>query len=208
MSSSLSISSIPQFDGTNWSIWSIGVKAYLQYLGIDDYILQAVTSPTNPAELTKHEANIKRASSVVMLATNSTLWHLFGDKTDPKERFDILKAKYEKAGALTAFSYFNRLFGTKFSEGESMVAQLAELDRLRDEANTAGIKLSDEHYVLLILRSLPSSYSTMFTALLSTADLSKITPNDVSSRIIDEYTRRTSDPSMAAMKPSLSSASS
>src|SRR5882757_9314877 len=208
MLSSLPMSTIPQFDGTNWSTWSMGITAYLQYLAIDEYILKVITTPTDAAELVKHEANMKKASSIVMLATSSTLWHLFAGKEDPKDRFDILKNKYEKTGALTAFSYFDKLFGTKFSEGESMTSQLADLDQLRDEANTAGIKLSDEHYVLLILRSLPSSYSTLFTALLSTADLSKITPSNVSACIIDEYTRQSSDPLMAAMKPSSSTSSS
>src|SRR5882757_7703326 len=150
----------------------MGITAYLQYLGIDDYILKVVTTPTDAAELVKHQANMKKASSIVMLATSSTHWHLFAGKEDPKNWFDILKAKYEKTGALTAFSYFDKLFGTKFSEGESMVSQLADLDRLQDEANTARIKLSDEYYVLSILHCLPPSYSTLFTALLSTADLS------------------------------------
>jgi len=205
MSNSLPLSTIPKFDGHNWSTWSTGIKAYLQYLGIDDYISTVIESPTDTTALATHEAVMKRASSIVMLTTESSLWYLFGDKTEPKDRYDILKKRYETTGALTAFSFFDKLFGTKFSEGESMIQQLAELDKLRNDANTAGITLTDPHYVLLILRSLPASYSNMYTSLLSTADLSKITPVDVSSRIIDEYTRRSSDPSMAAMKPSASS---
>jgi len=206
MSSSLTLSSIPQFDGSNYAIWSAGLKAYLAYLGIDDFITTSITSPTDPTELAKHEANAKKASSIVMLSIKSSLWHLFGSKEEPKDRFDILKAKYEKAGALTAFSYFQKLFNTKFSEGESMRTQLEELDRLRDEANTARITLSDQHFSFLILGALPPSYSTLFTTLLSTADLSKISPSDVSSRIIDEYTRQIADPtSVSAMHSSSSS---
>src|SRR3984885_5594712 len=196
---------MPKFDGSNWTVWSAGITAYLQYLNLDAYALTVVTTPTDPADIPKFEQDKKRASAIILLSMENALWHLIQSKDDPKERFDILKAKYEKAGALTAFSYFDKLFGTKFSEGESMATQLADLDHLRNEANTAGITLTDSHYVLLILRSIPSSYSTLFTALLSTADLSKVTPVDVSSRIIDEYTRRSSDPSMAAMKPSASS---
>src|ERR1700734_1191444 len=204
-SSSLNIASMPKFDGSNWTVWSAGIKAHLQFLNLNDYAFTVVATPTDPAELLKHEQNIKKTAALILLTMDNALWHLIKSKDDPKAQFDILKAKYEKAGALTAFSYFDKLFGTKFSEGESMVTQLADLDRLRNEANTAGITLTDAHYVLLILCSLPSSYSTLFTALLSTAGLSKVPPGDVSSRIIDEYTRRSSDPSMAAMKPHTSS---
>jgi len=204
-SNPLSIHSLPQFDGTNWPIWSAGIKAHLSYLGINNFISKDMMTPTDPTECEKFEEKAKKASSLVMLCTKTSLWHLFGTKERPKECFDILKAKYEKAGAMTTFSYFDRLFNSRFNEGESMQTQLEELDHLRDEAATAGVTIEERYYVLVILCSLPASYSTFFTGILSTADLSSITAGDISACIIDEYTRRTSDPSVAAMKPSGSS---
>ena len=79
------LSSIPQFDGLNYAIWSAGLKAYLAYLGIDDFITTSITSPTNPTEFAKHEANAKKASSIVMLSIKSSLWHLFSSKEEPKD---------------------------------------------------------------------------------------------------------------------------
>jgi len=179
-SNPLSIHSLPQFDGTNWPIWSAGIKAHLSYLGIDNFISKDMTTPTDPTEPEKFEEKAKKASSLVMLCTKTSLWHLFGTKERPKECFDILKAKYEKAGTMTTFSYFDCLFNSRFNEGESMQTQLEELDRLRDEAATTGVTIEEHYYVLVILCSLPASYSTFFTGILSTADLSTITAGDVS----------------------------
>ena len=117
-SSSLSITSIPKFDGSNFAIWSQGLKAYLSYLGIVNHITTTITPPTDAAALLQHQRDAQKASAIVMLLIKDTLWHLIASEDDPKDRYDILEEKYGTAGALSTFSYFQQLFGTRFSEGE------------------------------------------------------------------------------------------
>jgi hypothetical protein len=125
---------------------------------------------------------------------------MFAGKEDPKVIWDMLKDKYEKPGALTAFGIFQKLFQASFTEGLSMRSQIDELHALRQEGANAGITVTDQHYAFIILQALPSSYSMLYVSLLSTVDMTKIDPTAVASRIFEEETRRSSDPSVAAIK--------
>ena len=66
-SSSLSINSFPTLDGSNFAIWSQGIKAYLSYIGLVDHILTSITPPTNAAELLIHNRDVQKASVKISL---------------------------------------------------------------------------------------------------------------------------------------------
>ena len=72
-SSSLSITSIPKFDGSNFAIWSQGLKAYLSYLGIVDHIASTITPPADAAALLQHNRDAQKAAAIVMLSIKDTL---------------------------------------------------------------------------------------------------------------------------------------
>jgi len=108
---------------------------------------------------------------------------------------------YEKPRALTAFLTYQKLFRFTLSEASGpMRTQLDELVRLRQEIATAGVTFSNQHFAFAILHLLPESYSHLSSTLLATADLEEIDPSSVIACIIEEESRRSSNPAVAAAK--------
>jgi transposase InsO family protein len=198
--SASSITSIPKFDGSNYTNWSVAVKALFKHHGVNAIVMGTETTPTDSTELAAFTERYDKAYSLIVLSTKQELYHLFAGSEDPAAIWKTLKAAYEKPGALSSFLYFDKLYAAKYTEGASMRSQIENHQRIRQEASAADIKIEDKYFAFAILRALPASYSTLFTSLLSTADVSKLSPIDVTNRIIEEESRRQSDPSVAAFQ--------
>jgi hypothetical protein len=93
------------FDGTNYVIWSIRMKTYLQALGYD--VWKSIVTGYTPSKTPPTDATGKEACENNTMAMNSILSGLVdsekskvGQCTSTKELWDKLQDIYAKQGAL------------------------------------------------------------------------------------------------------------
>ena len=99
-----------------------------------------------------------------------------------------LKRQYEKSTASSKLSLVQRYFGAKMAEGESAEKNLLGMNELCDRVAAMELPVSEEFQPLMILASLPASYTAIVQTLGSQAG--KLDMTHVTSTVLDEDARR------------------
>lgn len=185
------------FNGWNWSSWEPQFMMYMDSLGLDKAfagtdIVPSLTSSiactaTKTLAIEQKELREKQAIGYLHLGIIPSLVHIFSAATTAKDKWDILVAKYGKPGTLTTFLLFQQLIQIQFVESLSFKSQLEDHLALRQRAEDAGIKITEQHFVFLLLLALPNSYSNLSTNLLQQrTDTTTLRIEDFQSLILKE----------------------
>src|SRR5688572_19171463 len=192
----ISTSTIPIFDGSNYQAWYNSLRGIFRLSGVWD-IVEAnngvpTLRPTSGAdEQSAWDEKNNKALGYMSVYMNPSLQHLIGDESVAATVWKNIKDKYGKPGGVGAFVYFQQLFRTTLNDSKPLRPQITELEAARQRTTNAGIKVDDMFMALLILTSLPESYSNISGTILATIpDISAITPNDVIPKIIEEESLR------------------
>ena len=106
----------------------------------------------------------------------------------PVEIWKRLERQYEKRMAASKLSLVQKYFGAKMAEGESAEKHLLNMSELCDRLAAMELPVPEEFQPLMILASLPSSYTAIVQTLGSQAG--KLDLSHVTSTIMDEKARR------------------
>lgn len=108
---------------------------------------------------------------------------------DAKTAWDALKKVHESGTLTNKCSLIRKMYDTKMQDGQSLEKHLETLNSTIQQLTDLGEKISNIHKVGVILSSLPSSWSTLVTALevRKEADLSV---EIVQSALLDEEIRK------------------
>ena len=99
-----------------------------------------------------------------------------------------LERQYEKRTAASKLSLVQKYFGAKMAKGESAEKHLLNMSELCDRLAAMELPVPEEFQPLMILASLPSSYTAIVQTLVSQAG--KLDLSHVTSTIMDEEARR------------------
>ena len=106
----------------------------------------------------------------------------------PVDIWKKLERQYEKRAAASKLSLVQKYFGAKMAEGESAEKHLLNMSELCDRLAAMELPVPEEFQPLMILTSLPSSYTAIVQMLGSQAG--KLDLSHVTSTIMDEEARR------------------
>ena len=184
MDRSQSLNVPPFFDGNNYAVWKVRMRAFL--CSIDDTIWdtvevgwtrpEAAKSTWDKAALAVANANSK-ALNAIFCGVSPDEFHRISHITIAKEAWEILETTYEgtkkvkdtKLQMLT--TWFEEL---KMSEDESFDSFYSKLNEVVVGKFNLGEKTEDSKIVRKILRSLPESFRAKVTAIEESKDLDDI----------------------------------
>ena len=106
----------------------------------------------------------------------------------PVKIWDRLERQYEKRTASSKLSLVQRYFGAKMAEGESAEKHLLGMNELCDRLAAMELPVPEEFQPLMILASLPASYTAIVQTLDSQAGILDMA--HVTSTVLDEDARR------------------
>ena len=106
----------------------------------------------------------------------------------PVKIWNQLERQYEKRTAASKLSLVQKYFGAKMAEGESAKKHLLNMSELCDRLVAVELPVPKEFQLLMILASLPASYTAIVQTLGSQAG--KLDLSHVTSTIMDENARR------------------
>ena len=106
-----------------------------------------------------------------------------------KDAWDTLKVLFKGRLQMITVDLCRKIQSLKCGEDENICTHLDNVANLCEQLATMGTTIPDNEYTSILLGSIPSSYKTMTSAMLTAAKLSNtaLTPSIVTSLILDEY---------------------
>ncbi|GKA13746.1 retrovirus-related pol polyprotein from transposon TNT 1-94 [Tanacetum coccineum] len=151
---------IDKFDGHNFRFWKMQIEDYLQALG-----------------------------AVRLSLTKNVAYNVVNEKTT-YDLFKALSNMYEKPSASNKVFLIRQLVNTKMNEGASVADHVNEFNSILSRLMSVDIKFDDEVQALLLLSSLPESWSGTVTAVSGSTGSTKLKFDNIRDLILGEDIRR------------------
>ena len=179
-------SPVEKFDGSDFGFWRMQIEDYLY--GKDMY--QPLGD--KPAEMEDDEWKLldRKAMSVIRLSLSRNVAHHTVKSKTTKEMLDTLSAMYEKPSAANKVHLMRRLFNLRMTESTTVANHLNEFNMIISQLSSVEIDFDDEVQALILLSSLPESWSGTVTAVSASAGKEKLKLDEVRDLIVSEEVRR------------------
>ncbi|VFQ91262.1 unnamed protein product [Cuscuta campestris] len=162
---------IEKFDGTDFSWWRMQIEDLLVQKDLD------VVLGDKPEKMSDADwAGLDRkAMSMIRLSlTKNVAFNILKEKT-AKGIMDALSNMYDKPFAANKVFLIRELVNTKMKEGTSVTEHINKLNSILARLLSVGIKFDDEVQALLLLSSLPDSWSGTVTAVTGSVSDEEVT---------------------------------
>ncbi|VFR00914.1 unnamed protein product [Cuscuta campestris] len=179
---------IEKFDGTDFCWWKMQIENLLVQKDLE------VVLGDKPEKMSDADwAGLDRkAMSVICLSlTKNVAFNILKEKTT-KGIMDAMSNMYEKPSAANKVFLIRELVNTKMKEGTSVTEHINKLNSILARLLSVGIKFDDEVQSLLLLSSLPDSWSGTVTAVSGSVGLDGFTFDQIRDLVLGEDVRRKS----------------
>ena len=206
-------------DGANWTIFRQKFIWYLESLGLEDHLdadLYPSKMEDKPESIKDEKPDERRAridewrtKKIAWMATNkewkkddskakSTLGRLLPNSLllecqtfiDFVDMWDFLETRFQKTSYAQRSILKGKFHTISCGERDDVKAHLMELENIYQQLAARNILISDDEYIETIIRSLPLSYSSLTSTILTLYDTStilKLQPTYLKDVILKEY---------------------
>ncbi|KAJ9557170.1 hypothetical protein OSB04_011784 [Centaurea solstitialis] len=180
---------VEKFDGQDFGWWKMQIEDLLCQKDLD----QALTG-TKPKKIGDAEwaALDRKALSVIRFTLAKNVAFNIVKETTTCGLMKALSNMYEKPSASNKVFLIRQLVNTRMREGMSVTSYINEFNTILSRLLSVDIKFEDEVQALLLLSSLPKSWSGTVTAISGSAGTSKLTFEGIRDFILGEDIRRRS----------------
>ncbi|VFQ79034.1 unnamed protein product [Cuscuta campestris] len=179
---------IEKFDGTDFSWWKMQIEDLLVQKDLD------VVLGGKPEKMSDADWAVldRKAMSVIRLSlTENVAFNILKEKT-AKGIMDALSNMYEKPSAANNVFLIRELVNTRMKEGTSVTEHINKLNSILARLLSVGIKFDDKVQALLLLSSLPDSWSGTVTAVTGSVGPDGFTFDQIRDLVLGEDVRRKS----------------
>ncbi|VFQ79143.1 unnamed protein product [Cuscuta campestris] len=177
---------IEKFDGTDFSWWRMQIEDLLVQKDLD------VVLGDKPEKMSDADwAGLDRkAMSVIRLSLTKNVAFNILKETTAKGIMEALSNMYEKPSAANKVFLIRELVNTRMKNGSSVTEHINKLNSILARLLSVGIKFDDEVQALLLLSSLPDSWSGTVTAVTSSAGPDGFTFEKIRDLVLGKDVRR------------------
>ncbi|MFS7959824.1 putative RNA-directed DNA polymerase [Helianthus anomalus] len=178
---------IEKFDGKKFGWWKMQIEALLCRKDLDVVLEDERPKKMPQADWDRMD---KKARAVIPLSISENVAFNIQKETSARGMMAALSNMYEKPSASNKVYLIRELVNTRMREGDSVTAHISNLNSILSRLVSVNIKFDDEVQALLLLSSLPDSWSGTVTAVTSSSDTSKFTFVKMRDLILGEDVRR------------------
>ncbi|GMJ14768.1 hypothetical protein HRI_005146000 [Hibiscus trionum] len=178
---------IEKFNGRNFSLWKLKIKAILRKNGC----LAAISE--RPADFTdnkKWNEMDENAIADLHLALADEVLSSIEEKKTAKEIWDHLAKLYEVKSLHNKIFLKRKLYTLRMSESTSVTEHLNTLNTLFSQLTSLSYKIESQERAELLLQSLPDSYDQLIINLTNNNLTSDLVFDDVAAAVLEEENRR------------------
>jgi len=178
---------IEKFDGADFGFWKIQIEDYLYQKKLHQPLIEK-----KPDSMKDDEWNLldRQALGVVRLTLSRNVAFNIAKEKTTAGLMKALSSMYEKPSALNKVHLMRRLFTLRMIKGASVAQHINELNIVTTQLSSVGIEFDDEVRALILLSSLPDSWSATVTAVSSSSGSKKMKFDDVRNLVLSEEIRR------------------
>ncbi|KAK9057920.1 hypothetical protein SSX86_022759 [Deinandra increscens subsp. villosa] len=175
---------IEKFNRKDFGWWKIQIEDLLVQNDLDMVLGE------RPEKITQEEWGKldKKAKAIIRLSLSKDVAFNILKETTAKGIMDALSNMYEKPSAANKVYLIRELVNTRMQEGSSVIVHINNMNSILSRLGSVNIKFEDEVQALLLLSSLPDSWSGTVTAIMSST--SKFTFDGIQDTILGEDVRR------------------
>ncbi|KAL4554254.1 hypothetical protein LXL04_039612 [Taraxacum kok-saghyz] len=177
---------IEKFDGKDFSWWKMQIEDLLVQKDLDAVLGEKPEKMTQ----TEWETLDKKAKTFIRLALSKDVAFNILKETSAKGIMEALSNMYEKPSAANKVFLIRELVNTRMREGNSVTVHINNFNSILSRLGSVRIKFEDEVQALLLLSSLPDSWSGTVTAVTSSAGSKEFTFEGIRDLILGEDVRR------------------
>lgn len=177
---------IEKFDGKDFGWWKMQIEDLLVQKDLDAVLGEKPEAMTQA----QWENLDKKAKAFIRLALSKDVAFNILKETSTKGIMEALSNMYEKPSAANKVFLIRELVNTRMREGSSVTVHINNLNSILSRHGSVGIKFEDEVQALLLLSSLPDSWSGTVTAVTSSAGSKELTFEGIRDLILGEDVRR------------------
>lgn len=194
---------IAKLSAENYDSWKLDVEFLLVREGLWKYVTPGVkpvltADRSNAAEVAAWEDGDQRARATIGLLLSRSQHGHIRNTTTAKAVWENLKKQHEKKSLTSKVHLLKRICDLKYHEGDDIEDHLMKFEDLFAKLSNAGTKLDDDLQVILVFRSLPSSFDALTTTLENRSE-DELTLEIVKNRIINEVQKRSESTSADSM---------
>src|SRR6187200_2178226 len=174
---------IDKFDGSDFGFWRMQIEDVLYQKKLHEPL-----SNIKPEDMKEEEWRLldRQALGVVRLSLAKNVAYNIASITSTHELLKALSDMYERPSAANKVFLIRQLVNLKMMEGRSATDHINEFNSILSRLTSVGIGFEDEVQALLLLSSLPDSWSGTVTAVSSSAGGAKMTFEMIQSLILSE----------------------
>ncbi|KAL4564723.1 hypothetical protein LXL04_028792 [Taraxacum kok-saghyz] len=178
---------IDKFDGSEFGFWRMQIEDVLYQKKLHEPL-----SKIKPEEMKEEEWRLldRQALGVVRLSLAKNVAYNIASITSTHELLKALSDMYERPSAANKVFLIRQLVNVKMMEGRSATGHINEFNSILSRLTSVGISFEDEVQALMLLSSLPESWSGTVTAVSSSAGGEKMTFEMIRNLILSEDVRR------------------
>ena len=175
---------------TNFQTWKFRILTVLDIRGLLPIVDGTSQCPTNTQsdDYAKWKRLDKEAKAQICLTLKDEPLNGVLHAETSKEVWDKLCERYEGKGKQTVAYLIGKLFWMTFTDESPLKPQLNAMRHKAHILSSLGLKLEDALIAIAMVISLPESYSTLRTILMSTED--KILPDSIIAQVLIEEKSR------------------
>jgi len=178
---------IDKFNGKDFGFWKMQIEDYLYQKK-----LHLPLTEVKPETMSKADWDLldRQALGVIrLMLTRNVAFNIINEKTTAG-LMKALSNMYEKPSASNKVYLMRRLFNLKMTEGGSVTEHINEFNTILTQLSSVNITIDDEIRALILLSSLPESWSATVTAVSSSSGSTKLKLNDIRDLVLSEDIRR------------------
>jgi transposase InsO family protein len=180
---------IEKFTGDNWHLW----KERIRFILIDKGLWKVVCgkykkptgSPVDPIELEKWEDADERALSAICQRLTGPEFMTTSKATSAQAAWRSLEETYEVKNTSSLLFLLRKFWTAQMNEGDNIVTHIGKLREMAEQLSSIGERISDTHFVMALLGSLPESYRTLVVSL-GTRPPSELTLTMVTAQLLQQ----------------------
>lgn len=181
--------SIEKLDGpTNFHTWKFTMQNILTLEGLWETI----------TGIDKDVQNDRRTLARICLALKPSLYQYVRSAKTAAEAWNNLAKIFEDKGLYRRVLLLRRLHKIQFSEFESMSAYIEEVTTLVHQLLDIGKCIEDAEVAEILLSGLSPEYDTVVSSMAAVTATSELSSDVVKTRLLQEYSRKTSNVSGSA----------
>jgi len=178
---------IEKFDGADFGFWKMQIEDYLYQKKLHQPLIEK-----KPDSMKDDEWNLldRQALGVVRLSLSRNVAFNISKEKTTAGLMKALSSMYEKPSVSNKVHLMRRLFTLRMTEGASVAQHINELNIVTIQLSSVGIEFDDEVRALILLSSLPDSWSATVTAVNSSLGSKKMKFDDVRDLVLGDEIRQ------------------